>query len=55
MDRALALGDPRDEVLAAWLAKEHLRKIYAVEDPKDAQRLLDTVLEEQKSSEVPER
>ncbi len=54
MDHALALGDPRDEVLAAWLAKEHLREVYAVEDPNDAQRLLDAVLEECKTSEVPE-
>lgn len=54
MDRALALGDPRDEVLVAWLAKEHLREVYAVDDPTDAKRLLDAVLEECKSSEVPE-
>lgn len=54
MDRALALGDPRDEVLAAWLAKEHLREVYAVDDPIDATRLLDAVLDECKGSEVPE-
>ena len=30
MDRALSSSDPRDEVVAAWLAKEHLREVYAV-------------------------
>jgi transposase len=54
MDRALALGDPKDEVLAAWLAKEHLREVYAVEDPADAERLLTVVLDECRTSEVPE-
>ncbi len=32
LDAALAAGDPRDEVVAAWLAKEHLREVYAVDD-----------------------
>lgn len=54
LDIALASGDPRDEVLAAWLAKEHLREAYAVEDPNEANALLDAVLEECATSEVPE-
>jgi transposase len=52
LDAALASGDPRDEVLAAWLAKEHLREVFAVEDPDEASDLLDAVLEECTSSEV---
>ena len=36
------------------MAREHLREVYAVGDPNDAQRLLDAVLEECKGSEVPE-
>lgn len=54
LDAALAAGDPKDEVLAAWLAKEHLREAYAVDDPKEAEKLLDKVLEECRTSEVGE-
>jgi transposase len=41
---ALGRGDPRDEVLAGWLGKEHLREVYTVEDPDQAARLLDAVI-----------
>jgi len=54
LDAALATGDPKDEVLAAWLAKEHLREVYAVSDVDEATTLLDAVLAECKGSEVPE-
>ncbi len=43
---ALRRGDPHDEVLACWLAKEHLREVYAVDDPDEAARLLDAVIAE---------
>jgi transposase len=43
---ALGAGDPRDEVLATWLAKEHLREVYAVDDADHAARLLDGVIAE---------
>lgn len=51
---ALRRGDPHDEVLACWLAKEHLREVYAVDDPDDAARLLDAVIVEGADSGVPE-
>jgi transposase len=51
---ALAAGDPRDEVVATWIAKEHVREVYAVEDPADAPELLDAVIEECTASEVKE-
>lgn len=54
LDAALAAGDPRDEVVATWLAKEHLREAYAVEDPAEAAVLLDAVISECTSSEVKE-
>jgi transposase len=38
---ALRIGDPFDEVLGAWLAKESVRSIYAEEDPEVAAVLLD--------------
>jgi transposase len=51
---ALRRGDPHDEVLACWLAKEHLREVYAVDDPEEAARLLDAVVAEGVDSAVPE-
>jgi transposase len=54
MNSALDGGDPRDEVVAAWLVKEHLREVYAVDDPEQAKVVLDAVLEECRTSEVPE-
>ncbi len=41
-------------MLASWLTKEHLREVYAVDDPFEAGILLDAVLEECSTSEVPE-
>lgn len=43
---ALRRGDPRDEVLACWLAKEHLREVYVLDDPDEAAHLLDAVIAE---------
>ena len=54
MERALSSSDPRDEVVAAWLAKEHIREVYAVSDPEDAAKLLDAVISECKSSAIDE-
>jgi transposase len=54
LDAALAAGDPRDEVVATWLAKEHLREVYAVDDPVEAGVLLDAVIAECATSEVKE-
>jgi transposase len=54
LDAALAAGDPKDEVVAAFLAKEHLREVYAVDDPAQGARLLDAVLVECATNEVPE-
>lgn len=51
---ALGAGDPRDEVLAAWLAKEHLREVYATDDPEEASKLLAEVIDECAASEIPE-
>ena len=41
MALGLRLGDPHDEVLGAWLAKEYVRDIYLTDDPDDAALLLD--------------
>jgi transposase len=41
---ALRVGDPYDEVLGAWLAKEAVRSVYGVEDPADAAVLLDNAI-----------
>lgn len=54
LDAALAKGDPRDEVVAAWLAKEHLREVYSVFDHADAAQLLDAVIVECAGSGIPE-
>ena len=51
---ALRRGDPHDEVLATWLGKEHLREVYAVEDPAHAARLLDAVITECRHSGIRE-
>ncbi len=40
----LRLGDPDDEVLGAWLAKEYLRDVYLTDDPDEAAVLLDRVI-----------
>jgi transposase len=51
---ALRVGDPHDEVLAAWLAKESVRQIYLTDDPNEATDLLDHAIEACASDEVPE-
>ena len=40
----LRVGDPHDEVLGAWLAKESVRDVYLTEDPKGAATLLDKTI-----------
>jgi transposase len=51
---ALGRGDPRDEVLASWLAKEHLREAYATDDPDEAAVILDAVIEECEGATIKE-
>ena len=41
---ALRVGDPHDEVLGAWLAKESVRDIYLTEDPAEAALLIDKAI-----------
>jgi len=38
-------GDPDDEVLGAWLAKESVRDVYLADRPGDAELLLDKAIE----------
>lgn len=40
----LRVGDPDDEVLGAWLAKESVRDIYLTDDPADAALLVDKAI-----------
>ena len=40
----LRVGDPHDEVLGAWLAKESVRDVYLTEDPAVVTTLLDKVI-----------
>ena len=47
-------GDPHDELLGAWLAKESVRDIYLTEDPKEARVLLDKAIVGCKNDEVEE-
>src|SRR5271169_3289790 len=47
-------GDPHDELLGAWLAKESVRDIYLTEDVKEARVLLDKAIVGCKSDEVEE-
>ena len=44
MALGLRLGDPDDQVLGAWLAKEYLRDVYLTDDPNEAAVLLDRVI-----------
>jgi len=37
----LRVGDPNDELLGAWLAKESVRDVYLADNPADAATLLD--------------
>jgi len=48
LDRMLLgtrLGDPDQEVLGAWLAKESVRDVYLTEDRSDAELVLDKAIE----------
>ena len=40
----LRVGDPNDEVLGAWLAKESVRDVYLTDDPDEAAVLLDKAI-----------
>ena len=40
----LRLGDPHDEVLGSWLAKENVRDIYLTDDPAIAATLVDKAI-----------
>jgi transposase len=50
----LRLGDPDQEVLGAWLAKESVRDVYLTERPDDAELLLDKTIEGCAADEVDE-
>jgi transposase len=41
----LRIGDPDNEVLGAWLAKESVRDIYLAESISDAELLIDRAIE----------
>lgn len=51
---ALRVGDPDDEVLGAWLAKEAVRSVYLEPDPDAAAALLDKVIAACAQDTVPE-
>ena len=40
----LRAGDPNDELLGAWLAKESVRDVYLSDDPAEAALLLDKTI-----------
>jgi transposase len=40
----LRVGDPHDEVLGSWLAKESARDVYLTDDPAEAALLLDKAI-----------
>jgi transposase len=40
----LRVGDPNDEVVGAWLAKESVRDVYLTDDPDEAELLLDKAI-----------
>jgi transposase len=50
----LRVGDPHDEVLGAWLAKESVRDVYLTDDPDEAALLLDKAIVGCLEDEVPE-
>jgi len=50
----LRAGDPEDELLAAWLAKESVRDVYLTADPADAAVLLDKAIIACRADDVPE-
>jgi hypothetical protein len=50
----LRVGDPHDELLGAWLAKESTRDIYLTDDPAEAAVLIDKAIAGCATDEVPE-
>ncbi|MCC6498117.1 MAG: ISL3 family transposase [Propionibacteriaceae bacterium] len=50
----LRIGDPEDEVLGAWLAKESVRDIYLTDNPADAEILIDKAIQGCRTDVVPE-
>jgi transposase len=50
----LRLGDPNDELLGAWLAKESVRDVYLTDDPKEAAVLLDKAIAGCRADDVAE-
>jgi len=50
----LRIGDPHDELLGAWLAKESVRDVYLTDDPKEAAVLLDKAIIGCRSDDVDE-
>ncbi|MFN2503711.1 MAG: ISL3 family transposase [Acidimicrobiales bacterium] len=54
LEAGLVAGDPDDEVLDAWLAKEALRHMYSADTMVDAARRFDAFIREAKSSSVSE-
>jgi transposase len=50
----LRFGDPHDEVLGAWLAKESVRDLYLTDDPTEAATLLDKTITGCAADEVAE-
>jgi transposase len=50
----LRVGDPNDELLGAWLAKESVRDIYLADNPDDAAVLIDKAIAGCATDEVPE-
>lgn len=50
----LRVGDPHDELLGAWLAKESVRAVYLVDDPLEAAERLDNAIAGCLADEVPE-
>ena len=50
----LRIGDPHDEVLGAWLAKESVRDVYLTEDPTVAATLVDKAIAGCTSDDVEE-
>ena len=50
----LRVGDPHDELLGAWLAKESVRDVYLADTPADAATLLDKAIVACSTDEVAE-
>jgi transposase len=50
----LRVGDPNDEVLGAWLAKESVRDVYLAETWRDARTLLNKAIAGCLADDVPE-